>query len=273
MHLLEIITFSSNFFLLSIGWAVRLLNDEKRTPNLDMLKNYRGGDMEKFSLWADNFFRAGYGTVQYRSKVTTNKMSELISVYDEAFIVSVVHNAFERWVVEASVVARKGTVNKDDLPATKWTDTGTTAKKYEGWVEAGIEFFNRNITELKKLRKTDASRELEDEYLKNKIEKSEGKRGSSKRITVSITAINGLDDDDEDHEITSGNTEQQKRRRLENVPRVSLHSTKDHSFPYEEDGDDDVPSASNDDIASGDNDDDDDEDEDISYHRERMYKA
>lgn len=219
-----------------------MITEEKVEPTFDMLKNHRAGDLARFSLWVDTFFRGGFGTVQFRSQIATKTVSEIMTVYDEAFIVCVIHNAFDRWVRESVDIAKFGKVNKEiPLPSTKWTDTGSAAKKYEGWDEQGISFFNKEIMELKKLRDTQASKDLEIDYLdQKKLDADEKKRGGVKRITTSITAMNGLDDDsddDDDNSIGGDNNGGDKRRRVSFGSET--RGNHDDEFDNEEDEDDD----------------------------------
>jgi hypothetical protein len=45
---------------------------------------------------ADKFFHAGYGSVQFRGAQSTVLLSNMLSEFDEAFIVAVLHNSFEQ---------------------------------------------------------------------------------------------------------------------------------------------------------------------------------
>jgi hypothetical protein len=59
-------------------------------------------------------------------------------------------------------------VDTKKLVKTKWTDAGAATKKYEGWVEEGVEFFNNQVQELKIVRTTAVYKRMEEEYLKKK---------------------------------------------------------------------------------------------------------
>jgi hypothetical protein len=90
------------------------------------------------------------------------------------------------------ILARGGKVDSKRLEKTKWTDTGLAAKKYEGWVEEGIEFFNNQVEELQILCRTATSKTMEEKYLQKKREKMEEKtRGPVKRL-YQVSALNGL---------------------------------------------------------------------------------
>jgi hypothetical protein len=55
---------------------------------------------------ADSFFRAGFGSVQFRGLRTNMLLSVMMTELDEAFIVSLLHNGFDRWAQEAAIIAR-----------------------------------------------------------------------------------------------------------------------------------------------------------------------
>jgi hypothetical protein len=157
-----------------------------------MIENYRNGDMGKFELMADKFFRAGYGSVQFQGAQSTVLLSDMLSEFDEAFIVAVLHNSFEQWVQEATIMAEGGEVDSKKLVKTKWTDTGAAAKKYEGWVEEGVEFFNNQVQELKIVRTTAVSKRMEEEYLQKKKKDVEEKQKGPVKRSFQVSALNGL---------------------------------------------------------------------------------
>jgi hypothetical protein len=66
------------------------------------------------------------------------------------------------------------------------------AKKYEGWVEERIEFFNNQVEELQILCRMATSKTMEEKYLQKKREKMEEKtRGPVKQL-YQVSALNGL---------------------------------------------------------------------------------
>jgi hypothetical protein len=157
-----------------------------------MIENYRSGDYDKFEFMADTFFRAGFGSVQFRGSQSHMLLSVMMTEFDEAFIISILHNAFDRWAQEATIMASGGNVDSKRLEKAKWTDTGSAAKKYEGWVEEGIEFFNNQVTELQILRRTATSKTVEEKYLQKKREKMEEKSKGPVKRSNQISALNGL---------------------------------------------------------------------------------
>jgi hypothetical protein len=119
-------------------------------------------------------------------------LSVMMTEFDEAFIVSLLHNSFDRWAQEVAIIASDGKVDSKTLGKTKWTDTGAAAKKYEAWMEEGIEFFNNQVEELQIMRRKATSKTMEEKYLQKKREKMEEKtRGPVKR-SFQVSALNGL---------------------------------------------------------------------------------
>lgn len=181
----------------STEWAVEYHDKYGQKPELQMLEVYRGGAMDKFKIWADHFFRVGYGSADFRGAQSNMLLSDFLTVFDEAFIVAVVHNGFERWVQEAVILASGGIVDKKRLPKNKWTETGSSAKKYEGWDEEGVVFFNSQVEDLINLRLTTTPKMMEDIYLREKKDQvQESRRGPVKR-SFQVTALNGLVDVEE----------------------------------------------------------------------------
>jgi hypothetical protein len=112
----------------------------------------------------------------------------MLSEFDEAFIVAVLHNSFKQWVQEATIIAEGGEVDSKKLVKTKWTDTGADAKKYEGWVEEGVEFFNNQVQELQIVWTTAVSKRMEEEYLRTKKGQGREAERSSEEIIPSKCA-------------------------------------------------------------------------------------
>jgi hypothetical protein len=141
---------------------------------------------------ADTFFRAGFGSVQFRGSQSHMLLSVMTTEFDEAFIISILHNAFNRRAQEATIMASGGNVDSKRLEKAKWTDSGSAAKKYEGWVEEGIEFFNDQVTELQILRRTAMSKTMEEKYLQKKGDKMEEKSKGPVKRSNQVSALNGL---------------------------------------------------------------------------------
>jgi hypothetical protein len=52
---------------------------------------------KKFQLMADTFFCAGFGSVQFWGAQSTVLLPDMMSVFDEAFIVSILNNDHCQW--------------------------------------------------------------------------------------------------------------------------------------------------------------------------------
>jgi hypothetical protein len=163
-------------------WAIEVYQKTGNKPEIHMIENYWSSDMGKFELVADKFFCAGYGSVQFQGAQSTVLLSDMLSEFDEAFIVAILHNSFERWVQEGKIIAEGREVDSKKLVKTKWMNTGAAAKKYEGWVKEGVEFFNNQVQELQIVWKTAVSKGMEEEYLQKKGHGREAERSSEEII-------------------------------------------------------------------------------------------
>jgi hypothetical protein len=112
--------------------------------------------------------------------------------FDETFIVAILHNGFNRWAQEAAIIASGGEVNSKTLEKNKWTDTGLAAKKYEGWIEEGIEFFNKQVEEIQNMLKTAISKAMEEQYLQKKSKEVDDKTKGPAKRSFHVSAKNGL---------------------------------------------------------------------------------
>lgn len=184
--------------IIVLGWAIEHYKENDKEPSLEDIEPYRQ-DEDKFRFWADYFFKVGYGAVHYRNLHTQYVVSEILSVYDEAFVVAAIYNGFERWSKEASLLATNVQITKStSLPKGKWTETGPNSKKYEGWMEEGIVFFNERVADIKAVRLTSNAIKIEKSYLQEKKNGKEKKKDdASSTRSYSTSAVNGLDTDDE----------------------------------------------------------------------------
>jgi hypothetical protein len=142
-------------------------------------------------------------------------------VYDEAFVVAAVYNGFDRWSREASLIATNVQITKSTtLPKAKWTETGPNSKKYEGWMEDGIVFFNDSVADIKAVRKTANAIKIEKWYLQEKKSgKEKKKEDTSSARAYSTSAVNGLDTDDEQEETSLLRCNNSKRARTASTTR------------------------------------------------------
>jgi hypothetical protein len=180
-------------------WAIETYRDNREKgdviPTLESLMVYRSqGDDQLFELWCDTFFRPGYGTSAFRDKALKKPLSEIMTVYDEAFIVATIDNNYERWMKEAEILSLGEVVNKKTLPRQKYTNDAASSKKYQGWSKDGIDFFNRTVNDLVQLRNTSASRLLEKNYMENINRDLQKKRTRKVNDVPATQAVDGLQD-------------------------------------------------------------------------------
>jgi hypothetical protein len=107
----------------------------------------------------------GYGTAAFRDRAKRKPVSEILTVYDEAFIVATIDNNYERWMKEAEILSQGDIVDKKKLPRQKYTNDAAASKKFQGWSTEGLEFFNKTVNDLIQLRNTSSSKLLEKNYM------------------------------------------------------------------------------------------------------------
>jgi hypothetical protein len=73
-----------------------------------------------------------------------------------------------------------------------WTLERAAAKKYEGWVEEGVQFFKNQVKELQIVQTTTVSKRMEEEYLQKKKKDVEEKHRGPVKRTFQVSALNGL---------------------------------------------------------------------------------
>lgn len=119
-----------------------------------------------FELWCDRFFRVSKGNGKFTMLSKSKKISEILTLSDEGFVVSVINNGYERWVAEAKMLESEDGAESVDLPPMRWSEGGAMAqKRHRGWKSDGIKFFNESCREIGSLRMMRHSKELEEKYL------------------------------------------------------------------------------------------------------------
>jgi hypothetical protein len=170
-----------------------LYQQEDGVPTVETLMNYRSqGEDNLFELWCNTFFRPGYGTAAFRDRCKKKTLSEILTVYDEAFIVATIDNNYERWMKEAELLSQLKTVDKKKLPRQKYTNDAASSKKYQGWSTDGLDFFNKNVNDLNQLRNTSASRALEKNYMENQNHDMQAKKTRKGATVPETQAMDGL---------------------------------------------------------------------------------
>jgi hypothetical protein len=170
-----------------------MYQEGESVPMKESLMNYRSqGEDDLFELWCDTFFRPGYGTAEFRDRAKKKHLSDILTVFDEAFIVATIENNYERWMKEAELLSQGNTVDKKKLPRQKYTNDAAASKKYQGWSTEGLEFFNKTVNDLIQLRNTSASKSLEKNYL-DKVNRDMQAKKTRKGVSLPETqAVDGL---------------------------------------------------------------------------------
>jgi hypothetical protein len=134
-----------------------------------------------FELWCDRFFRVSKGSGKFAVLSKSKRVSEIMTVSDEGFVVSVLNNGYDCWMAEAKMLESGDDFDSVRLPPMRWSEGGASAqKRHRGWKSEGIKFFNETCHEIGSLWNMRHSKELEDKYLerakKNKNQKNLCKR-------------------------------------------------------------------------------------------------
>jgi hypothetical protein len=143
-------------------------------------------------LWCNSFFRPGYGTAAFRDRSKKKPLSDILAVYDEAFIVAMIDNNYDHWMKEAKLLLQGISVDKKRLPRQKYTNDAAASKKYQGWSTEGLDFFNKNVNDLNQLRNTSASKSLEKNYMENQNRDMQAKKARKGTTVPETQAVDGL---------------------------------------------------------------------------------
>jgi hypothetical protein len=159
----------------------------KDVPTFDELSNYRGArKLDLLGVWCTYFFPAVVGTWTFKRNAAKNRLSNFVTVSDEAFALTVLENFYDCWSVEGKKKVGGEKINTDNLPVAKWTDAnGAMGKNNKcGWSNDGILQFNVHKTAVEMHRKMDESIRLEEAYMvraKNEESAMRGRGDRSKR--------------------------------------------------------------------------------------------
>jgi len=146
-------------------WIAEMMENEEDIPTFDELSNYRGSrKMELLDVWCTHFFPAVAGTHNFRRNAAKTRLSNFVTVSDEAFALTVLENFYERWIEEGKSKVDGKQLDADKLPSAKWTQGNSQSNKC-GWSGEGIRKFNANKTAVEMHRQLDDSVKLEDAYL------------------------------------------------------------------------------------------------------------
>lgn len=104
--------------------ASLLEKSSNELPTFEQLNNYRGArDIDLMKVWCTYFFPAVIGTCSFKKKLKKCRLSAILSVSDEAFVLTVIENYYDRWKEEAVLKAENKEIIVKNLSKPKWTDT------------------------------------------------------------------------------------------------------------------------------------------------------
>jgi hypothetical protein len=166
-----------------------IVREGGEVPEWDAFALYRASarDYEMFELWCDRFFRVSKGNGKFLLLSKSKKISEILTLSDEGFVISVLNNGYERWVAEAKMLESEDASGSEDLPPMRWSEGGATSqKRHRGWKSDGIKFFNESCHEISSLRQMRHSKELEEKYLEKAKNEKNPKRLSKHRLDSTV---------------------------------------------------------------------------------------
>jgi hypothetical protein len=173
------------------------MDEEERDalPTFDELSNYRGArKVDLLAVWCTYFFPAVVGTWAFKRNAAKIRLSNFVTVSDEAFALTVLENFYERWSVEGKKKVDGENIDTDKLPVAKWTDAnGAVGKNNKcGWSNDGI---NVHKTAVEMHRKMDESIRLEEAYMvwaKQEASATQGRGDRSKRKNDEVVSKDDL---------------------------------------------------------------------------------
>lgn len=123
-------------------------------------------------------------------------------VSDEAFVLTVIENYFERWKKEGLLRATGKEIVVKQLPKPKWTDVGScgsTGNTCSSWSDEGLRKLNQYMVDINSMRQLSESRKLEELY-KNHINNTTAKKSAAgyKRKVDEVVVYDEFSDDESD---------------------------------------------------------------------------
>jgi hypothetical protein len=78
-----------------------MLENEEEIPRFNKLSNYRGSrTIELLDVWCTHFFLTVTGTYNFKRNASTTRLSNFVTVSDEAFALTVLENFYDHWIDE-----------------------------------------------------------------------------------------------------------------------------------------------------------------------------
>ena len=217
---------------------------------LEQLEKLRE-NREAFLFAAKYLFAWYYGKSKFRKLVKMDKVSSLVTVSDEAFILVTLHNSLERWLDQYKLAGENPTnssgqpIDKDgnvilSTKGSKFTRVGKGNSGYselnKGWNNDGIREFNRLYELVEKDRQSGVN--LEKAYLQDQrgdggpvqLPKNRNSAPSSPRLKAKGSIVCDDSDSSSDEE-ESGNDNESTAETQQSKPkrrRVSYNVDNDN---------------------------------------------
>jgi hypothetical protein len=142
----------------------------------DILKLSKNADV--YGWIVSRWMRCVVGNAQWNKRYYREPLSDVATGSDEAFLLIIVENNYERWMAEVREMMedKKSTEDEEEkdakwrakLPPAKFTNSGTStktgkasSKRFQGWSKEGYLRFNELHSQVKEDRKQRANFELE----------------------------------------------------------------------------------------------------------------
>ena len=218
---------------------------------------------ETFNLFLEQFGKCLAGVAVYGNEERANKrFSEKITISDEAFGIFTLERNWDVWASE------EDTGNKQPMRSGEYTEKNTN-KKFSGWTREGMERYSEIAKRIRKVRKTQGRKDLEDKF-KIKAEKentSYSMRGSnmilddtmmvSGKSMVPYNDINPVSSDDDTENEEAQNSSKINQNKVQITNNNDSERNRHHETDKEDETTDDNESSD-----ESDEDDDDDNEED-----------
>ena len=169
-------------------------------------------NQQAYGLFCDYFLGYGVsdGADRFKARKVKEKISDIATVVDEAFVLLALENGHEMWKHQVMKAHLMETVRREGVVTWKWTANARVCKMGEGWQKEGLTRFNelcRFVMEDRKREHGPQTFGFENWYLKNCQEHINLKKRKKSLFSssISVTAFNMLDykNLDNEFEVTS----------------------------------------------------------------------
>ena len=150
--------------------------------------DYQNIDTEELICYL-NIALCGTSNIRFKEKMFYEKLSDALTISEEAFAVLAFENCFQRWMYQLTLETSESESDSDKIPnvlyqknITRKKDQRETAGK---WTDKGFKRYNELIALVKESRNSDWRRNFEEELQKRYIEKADGKlKAYRKRMKI-----------------------------------------------------------------------------------------